>query len=58
MNYYFIRPAENGYSVWASYDDGTEEAHVTSPTQEQAEREFGRAGQPIRYEDRQGTLDL
>ena len=29
MSYYFIRPDGHGYSVWASYDDGTEEAHIT-----------------------------
>jgi hypothetical protein len=58
VSYYFIHSAENGYSAWASYDDGTEEVHVTGLTREHAEREFDRAGQPIRYEDRQGTLDL
>ena len=58
VSYYFIRSDENGYSVWASYDDGTEEVHVTGLTREQAGREFDRAGQPIRYEDRQGRLDL
>jgi hypothetical protein len=25
MSHYFIRPDENGHSIWASNDDGTEE---------------------------------
>jgi hypothetical protein len=58
VSHYFIRPDENGYSIWAFYDDGTEEAHVTGMTREAAERTLELAGQPIRYDDRQLKLDL
>jgi hypothetical protein len=58
MSHYFIRPDENGYSTFAFYDDGTEEAYVACLTREQAERTLKLAGQPIRYDDRQLKLDL
>jgi hypothetical protein len=58
MSCYVIRPDENGYTIVARYDDGTEEAHVSGLTREQAERTLILAGQEVRYEDRQLKLDL
>ncbi|MGE3279563.1 MAG: hypothetical protein AB7H90_05255 [Alphaproteobacteria bacterium] len=58
MSHYFIRPDENGYSIWAFNNDGTEEAHVTGMTREQAERMLELAGQPVRYDEKQLKLDL
>ena len=58
MSYYFLAPDENGWSIWARYNDATEEVHVTGLTHEQAEQMLELAGQPIRYDDRQLKLDL
>ena len=58
MSYYVIRPDENGYTIVARYDDGSEEAHVSGLTREGAEHILILAGQKVRYEDRQLKLDL